>query len=83
MLRISSAVWLESSAESGERPIPRRIAFERAWMAEMKGPNAAVKARSNRALRNAPASGRRSAHIFGACSPSVMCSIVINNERDG
>ena len=72
MLRISSAVGLVAGPRSPRRPTTRNSAFEIALTATMNGPNSHANAWSGRAVRSAIPSARRSAHIFGACSPSVM-----------
>ena len=43
----------------------------------MNGPKTSVKPRSGSATRSTVLSARRSAHSFGACSPTVMWRTVI------
>ncbi len=78
MLRISSVVWLDSWPSSAGSPAMRRIEFDSPLMATMKGPKTQANPRRKPAARNAVPSARRRAHIFGACSPTVMCRVVIS-----
>ena len=57
-------------------PISRSSAFEAPLSSAMNGWNSRVNRYSGRATKREAVSHRWIAHIFGTCSPIVMCSAV-------